>query len=53
VIDIVSITMPLLSVKDPLQLLLSTRAAIQTRVEKPVQAVCRERVELLIDAYGR
>ena len=57
VADIVSVTMPLLSIKD-LAVAISTRAGpaeddppLYKLGSKPVQAVCRERVELLIELF--
>jgi len=60
VADIVSVTMPLLSIKD-LAVAISTRAGpaeddppLYKLGLKPVQAVfARERVELLIELFGR
>ena len=55
--DIVSVTMPRLSIKD-LAVAISTRAGpaeddppLYKLGSKPVQAVCRERVELLIEVF--
>ena len=55
--DIVSVTMPLLSIKD-LAVAISTRVGpaeddppLYKLGSKPVQAVCRERVELLIELF--
>ena len=55
--DIVSVKMPLLSIKD-LAVAISTRAGpaeddppLYKLGSKPVQAVCRERVELLIELF--